>query len=219
MVALSTEILAPIFQFGCFTACCGVIFSSDSRGIPRKGPHPAKRTAGAREENFLQFPLFSAHQALENGGMLTVNRDDLSAFLRCRTHDKAACADKRLFIGKSNALFRTDGSKCRLQTDRAGNCCDNATAFRENCRFDQPVHPGDHADIQVRNCRTKLCCRLLVENGYQLRVQTARLLFEQIDFSVRRKGDYRNSGMLCNGNCLPANGTRAAKHGDGINHF
>ena len=38
IVALSTEIFAPIFQFGWLTACCGVTCSSSLLALPRKGP-------------------------------------------------------------------------------------------------------------------------------------------------------------------------------------
>ena len=38
IVALSTEIFAPMLQFGWLTACAGVTFSSSSRALPRKGP-------------------------------------------------------------------------------------------------------------------------------------------------------------------------------------
>ena len=38
MVALSTEILAPMLQLGWRTASSGVTFSSSSRAFPRKGP-------------------------------------------------------------------------------------------------------------------------------------------------------------------------------------
>ena len=37
-VELSTEILAPMLQLGCATACSGVTPSSSSRFFPRKGP-------------------------------------------------------------------------------------------------------------------------------------------------------------------------------------
>ena len=37
-VALSTEIFAPMFQRGCFTASAGVMASSSARFRPRKGP-------------------------------------------------------------------------------------------------------------------------------------------------------------------------------------
>ncbi|MNT29420.1 hypothetical protein D3C72_1651580 [compost metagenome] len=44
MVALSTEILAPMLQFGCATACSGVIRPIASRGRVRKGPPEAVST-------------------------------------------------------------------------------------------------------------------------------------------------------------------------------
>ena len=43
MVALSTEILAPIFQFGCATACAGVLSAMAARSSVRKGPPDAVR--------------------------------------------------------------------------------------------------------------------------------------------------------------------------------
>ena len=45
MVALSTEILAPMLQFGWATACSGVIDLSASRGVVRNGPPEAVRTS------------------------------------------------------------------------------------------------------------------------------------------------------------------------------
>ena len=52
MVALSTEILAPMLQLGCFTACSGVTSSSSRRAFPRKGPpEPVSRI-------FLSSPFF-----------------------------------------------------------------------------------------------------------------------------------------------------------------
>ena len=45
MVALSTDILAPMLQFGWATACSGVIDFSASNGALRNGPPEAVRTS------------------------------------------------------------------------------------------------------------------------------------------------------------------------------
>jgi len=41
IVALSTEILAPMFHFGCLTACSGVTVAMKARSRPRNGPPEA----------------------------------------------------------------------------------------------------------------------------------------------------------------------------------
>ena len=43
MVALSTEILRPICQLGCFTACSGVMAGKSAKSVCRKGPPEAVR--------------------------------------------------------------------------------------------------------------------------------------------------------------------------------
>ena len=86
----------------------------------------AEGAAGAGEQDFFELALPAPHEALEDGGVLGVDRHYLRARLRRAAHDYAARADKRLLVCKRYALFLVDGGKRRLQPDRARHRRHNA---------------------------------------------------------------------------------------------
>ena len=178
----------------------------------------AEGAAGTGEQDFLQLTLFSPHQALEDRGMLTVNRDDFRAALRGPLHDQRARADQRLLIGKGDSFLFPDGSERRLKADGTGNCGDDTVATRKSCCFCQALHPGNDTDVQIGNCGPKSLRSFFIINRNQLGVKSANLLFQQIRLPVGCQCCDTDACMLCHGKRLPADGAGTSEYRQGLNH-
>jgi hypothetical protein len=74
--------------------------------------HAVESTAGGSENQALDLsPVPTAHEALEDGGMLGIHGNDLGTVQLCLGHDKFTAADQCFFIGKTDPLSRADGGK------------------------------------------------------------------------------------------------------------
>ena len=178
----------------------------------------AERAAGAGEEDLLELAFLPAHEALEDGRVLGVDRNDLCALFLCARHDDIARADESLFIRKGDALFRVYGGESRTEPDGTGHGGHDAVGAVHAGGFDKPVHAGADADIGVRDGNFELLCRRLVIDSDELGMQAARLLFEHVNFSVRRKRRNGHADMLGNGDGLSAYRAGAAKDRNGLYH-
>ena len=80
-----------------------------------------KRTSGTRQDDPLQRRACAAIEALENGIVLTVYRQDLHSFAGCGRHDKFTGHNQN-FLARNREIFPSlNRGQRRLQTRRADN--------------------------------------------------------------------------------------------------
>ena len=179
---------------------------------------PAEGAAGAGQQDLVQLPGLSPHEALEDGRVLGVHRDDLGAHLSGAPHDDLARADKGLLVGKGDALSPVDGGEGGFEADGAGDRGHDAVGLRECRGLDQALHAGAHADIRVGHGDFKLLRRVLVVHGDEGGFELSGLLLEQVDLSLGGQGRDAHADVLGRGEGLPADGAGAAQDGNGFDH-
>ncbi len=180
---------------------------------------PAEGAAGAGEQDLVQLAFSPAHETLEDGGMLRIHGHDLRALLLCPRHDEIARADKRLLVGKGDALFRVDGGKRRPEPHRAGDRRHHAVALPERRGLDQSLHAGTHADVRIGHGDFELLCRVFVIDRDEGGLELSRLLLQQVDFPVRSQCRDTDAGMLGHRGGLPPDGAGAAENGNALDHI
>ena len=185
------------------------------------GIHVKERAAGAGQQNLFHFPPVTAtHEALENGGMLGVHRNNFRpAFFRLGHHQLTG-ADQRLFVGQANALSCPNGSQGGLQADHAHNGGNDTIRPWNGRRCNQSIlAPGDLGFFTGQR-RLQFLRRLPGCHYRQLRVELAALLCHQLHIG--------SSGQRCNLNllevfndiqALPSNGTGTAQNAYTFHHF
>ena len=168
--------------------------------------------SGTGEQDFMQFPLLPAHQALEDGGMLRIHRDDLRPLLRRPGHNDVPCADQGLLIGQGDALLGIDGGQGGLQAHRAGHGGDHAVRLLHGSSPDQPLNAGAHLNIRVGHGDLELPGGLLIVYRHELGVQSPGLLLQHVDLPVGGEGHNGHADMLRHGNGLAADRAGAAQN-------
>ncbi len=109
-------IFGPMFQVGCFNACSGVIESN--RCSRRFAERPARR--GENDPSDICW-LF-AFQALKNGVVLTVDRQNVYALVARFAHHDLARHDQNFLARHGEILARFDRRQRGAQTARADDC-------------------------------------------------------------------------------------------------
>ena len=170
----------------------------------------AERAAGAGEQDLAQFPL-PASQTLEDGRVLGIDRHDLRAAFPGAAHDDVARAHERLLIGQRDAAALFNGRERRPQADRAGHRRDDGVRVREHRRLTQGVFPASDGNIRIGERDAQRLGRRLVRHGDERRVQAARLLFGELNITVRRQCANVQAQMLRDGNSLAADAAGGAE--------
>ena len=93
----------------------------------------AEGTAGAGEQDLVEFPGLSAHKTLEDRRVFGVHGNDLRTLLFGTLHHDLARADQGLFIGKGDALTLVDGGKGGFEADGTGNGGDHTVGLGIRC--------------------------------------------------------------------------------------
>ena len=170
----------------------------------------AERAAGAGEQDLAQLAL-PAGQALEDGRVLGIDRHDLRAAFPGAAHDDVARAHERLLIGQRDAAALFNGRERRPQADRAGHCRDDGVRVREHRRLAQGVFPASDGNIRIGERDAQRLGRRLIRHGDERRVQAARLLFGELNITVRRQRAHVQAQMLRDGNSLAADAAGGAE--------
>ena len=76
----------------------------------------AERSARAGEQYLVYLVVVLAHQALEDGTVLAVDRQDGRMILLGLTAYQFASHDEGLLVGKTDLLAGLDGMDCRLKS-------------------------------------------------------------------------------------------------------
>ena len=100
--------------------------------------------------------------------MLRIHRDDFRIVLLCLSHNQLACADKRLLIGKANALMGTDCRQGGLQSYHAHNCRNDAIRIGDGCCRNKALLAPHNLRGKIRNHLFQLVCRSLGGHDSQL---------------------------------------------------
>ena len=128
----------------------------------------------------------AALQALENGGMFAVHRQDLRAVRLRRRHDQLAGTHQRFLVGQRNAFFLLDGLQRRAQTHAAHHGGDHRVGALQRGGLQQALLPCHHADGQVGKAQAQFTRRRCVRHHHKLRVKFTGLLLDQIHLPVGR---------------------------------
>ena len=84
------------------------------------GLHPKEWPAGSRQQDLGQaLGALLILQTLEDGGVLTVHRQQLDAVLRHRLRDQMAAGDKAFLVGQCQVMAALDGGQAGAQTGNA----------------------------------------------------------------------------------------------------
>ena len=102
-VAESTEILRPIFHFGCAQASSGVTLSKRASAVLRNGPPEAVRITRVTPRAAVAGQIAAGH-ALENRVVLAVDGNESASRAAHLVHQQPAGHDQRFLVGEQHAL-------------------------------------------------------------------------------------------------------------------
>ena len=112
--------------------------------------HAEERAAGAGQDQPLDLPLVTAAlQALKDGGVLAVHRNDLRAVLFGGGHHQLTGTHQRFLVGKGDAPSKADGSQGGFQPHAAHHGGHHGVGFFHLCRRQQTFCSGAHLDIRI----------------------------------------------------------------------
>ena len=101
-----------------------------------------ERAAGCRQKNLLQLILMLTVQALENGAVLAVHRENFHMTLFCQRHDNVSCGYQSLFICQRNVFSRFHGCNGRTDTNHTDDSRYQNLRCRVCCHFQKSIHTG-----------------------------------------------------------------------------
>ena len=177
-VAESTVIFAPMYQFGCATAC--------SRVTAQVGAAAERAAAGGEDEPVDRARPLAGEQ-LEEGGVLGVHRQELRARgLRERGHQLAA-HHQALLVGEREVDALTESGNRGTQAGRASQRVQHEIAVGIGDQLDQPLGTREHLGLGVLG---RARGRVRVRERYAAHPVLLRLLEEQLP--ARRRGEAHN---------------------------
>ena len=198
-------ILSPMFQVGCCSASAGVI-RSKSRGRPI-----AERPARGREQDAVEVLAALPLEALEDGAVLAVDRQDAHAAPRRASGHQRPGHDQGFLVGQRDRFAGIDGRQRRAKPGAAHH-----GRKRDLRGFPRPH--GGIPGIAVQNPGAaggrqqglQLPGRGLVEHGGRLGGEEADLFGQQRHVALR--GECRDGETLRE---LPDHAQRIAADGTG----
>ena len=85
----------------------------------------AERASTCREQNLLYLIVALTHNALENGGMLTIHRQYRSMVFLCQLAYQCTSHNKRFLVGETDGLASLYGMYRRRETGKAHHSGEN----------------------------------------------------------------------------------------------
>ena len=144
-VALSMVIFAPMFQLGCWRASALV--------LPPQlfGLHAEEGAAGGRQQDFGQaLGALLILQALEDGRVLTVHRQQLDAVLRHGLSHEMAAGDEAFFVGEGEVMAALDGGKACAEARDAHHAVQHHVRAIHRGEGLQPLGAGQELGASAR---------------------------------------------------------------------
>ena len=179
-VAESMVIFRPICQVGWLRACSTVACSTFSAGQSRSAPPEAVMTT------FSTSSALTGGQALEDGRVLAVHRQDGHARRTRRGHDDRAGHHQRFLVGDGQGRPALDGRQRRGQARRAHHAREQNVRPAEANQLGHGLRAGQHLG-QVPHFAAEALGGLLVGNGHNRRTKLPRLLRQQPPIAPRRQ--------------------------------
>ena len=133
------------------SACSGVTEASSPRVLPKKGPPDAVRM---RRETASRAG--AALQALEDGGVLAVHREQAHTLLLRPCRDERAAGHKRFLVRERNVLARLDGGKRGLQATMPTTALHTRSASPREAASHRPSMPSS-TRVEVSATATRSC--------------------------------------------------------------
>ena len=154
----------------------GVTQRIGSRGFAYLLHRPgAERSAAAGEQNLLYLVAVFTHQALEDSGMLAIDRQYRRMELRGEAANQFARHNERFFVGERNGLARTDSFDSGTQSGVAYHRRHDDINGRESDHFGYGISACPHLDGQVLKRVAKFGVHRLIGDAHHLGMKLARL--------------------------------------------
>ena len=165
-----------------------------SKGLP---VHPEEGPSGTGQQQTLYLPPVSAaHQALINGGMLRIHRNDLCPVLLRLRHDQLSGADQCFLVGKPDPFAFPDCRKRRLQTYHP-HCGGNYTVrLRQGRCRNQPRLTEGNLRGQTGNAFRQGFRRLPGRHDRKCRTEPPALLGHPFHTGSGSQGSHTDLGQV-----------------------
>ena len=148
----------------------------------------AERSARACEQDFLYLVVALAHNALEDGRVLTVDRQDGHTMLLSQLADEFACHDQRLFVGQTDFLTGFDGVDRRREARESDHRREyHVDGFGLDNLVDSFAAGIDLNVGQVVQCFAEWLVVLFVGNHHGCRLEASGLFGQQFPTAVGRQ--------------------------------
>ena len=120
----------------------------------------------------------AALQALKDGGVLAVHRNDLRAVLFGGGHHQLTGTHQRFLVGKGDAPSKADGSQRRFQPHAAHHGGHHGVGFFHLSRHQQTFRSGAYLNIRITQAAAQRICRIVIVKHRKARVEFPRLRFQ-----------------------------------------
>ena len=175
--------------------------------------------AGSRQKDAFQPPLGRrALEALEDGGVLTVDGQDLHAvFFRRRRHQLTA-GDQGLLVGKGDGLPRLDGIHGGQEPCDADDGVEDRIGCRVGGAFTDAADAGEDFRVRVGDADPEVGSGRFVEKSDLVRVELPDLLFHGLHAGAGREGADADAVFAGDVQALRADGTGGTEDGEVVRH-
>ena len=175
--------------------------------------------AGGREEDALEPPRGrGALQALEDGGVLTVHRQDTDAVLAGGLGDQLTAGDQGLLVGEGDGLPRLDGVHGGHESRNADDGIEDGIGLRVGGTFADAADAGEDFRSGVRDADPEVCRGGLVEQRDLVRVELADLVFQRVHAGAGGQGADADALFAADVQALGADGTGGAEDAEVLCH-
>ena len=176
-------------------------------------------TAGGREKDAFEPPLGRcALEALEDGGVLTVDGQDLHAVFLRRRSDQLAAGDEGLLVGKGDGLPRFDGIHGGQEPGDADDGVEDRVRVRVGGTFTDPADAGQYFRVRVGDADPEVGSRRFVEKSDLVRVELPDLLFHGLHTGAGGQGADTDAVLAGDVQALGADGTGGTEDGEVFRH-
>ena len=154
------------------------------------GGHAEEGAAGGREQNFGQAgSALLILQALEDGGVLAVHRQQLYPVLFHSLRDQMTAGDKAFLVGQRQVMAALDGAQAGTKTGNAHHAVQHHIRAVQRSQFLQPLRAGEQLGCicPAGQRGVQLCGGIRVGHADIFRVELLDLLQDLFHMAVGRK--------------------------------
>ena len=183
--------------------------------------HAEEGTAGAGQDQSADLsPVLAAHKALKNSRVLGVHRHDFRPVFLRFLHHQLPSADKGLFVGKADTLFRPDRSQSGPQPQHAHHRGDHTIRLGKRRRGNQAFFSPENLGGKVPDRVGQHLGALLGSHDSELRPELPALLRHTLYAAAgSQSADLDLRVHPHHIQALSADGAGRAQNTDTIHHF